>query len=224
MDDSVKQSKRHMKIRPFTALKAVRNVLNDPEQTSQVFRVLQALSGPSLSRNFNQFCSTEIGNRVLAEKLDLVTKLNDPDYLTSLSRELSSGDIPTIGSSIASKYLLVVLKKQVLKAIAEDGSSPVTASQESSNTDFDLFVRRTRASHDLFQCVNKVRARSSRRSMSARIYIWSNEEHRVFHSFCYRQHVVYTKVQVSLYLERFGVGVVMARKQDGFSLRIGKSC
>lgn len=141
-----------MKIRPFTALKAIRNVLNDPEQTSQVFRVLQALSGPSLNRNFNRFRSTEIGNRVLIEKLDLVTKLNDPDYLTSLPEH-------TLGHT----YHRFINREQIsaggleeasAEAIAEDGSSPVTASQE-SNSDFDLFVRRTRASHDLFHVLTR---------------------------------------------------------------------
>ena len=141
-----------MKIRPFTALKAVRNVLNDPEQTSQVFRVLQALSGPSLSRNFNQFCSTEVGNRVLTEKLDLVAKLNNADYLQSLP-ENSLGH--TYYRFINREHISAGgLEEASAEANAEDGYSPVTSTQQ-SNEEFDLFVRRTRASHDLFHVLTR---------------------------------------------------------------------
>lgn len=143
---------RRMKIRPLTALKAVRNVLNDPEQTSQVFRVLQALSGPSLTRNFNRFCGTDTGNRVLTERIDLVAKLNDPGYLSSLPER-----------SLGHTYHRFINREQIsaggleeasAEANAEDGYSPVTADQQ-SNADFDLFVRRTRASHDLFHVLTR---------------------------------------------------------------------
>ncbi|MCY3857892.1 MAG: Coq4 family protein [Gammaproteobacteria bacterium] len=152
MNDHQHQPNRRMKIRPFTALKAVRNVLNDPEQTSQVFRVLQALSGPSLSRNFNRFCSTEVGNRVLTDKLDLVAKLNDPEYLQSLPEH-----------SLGHTYYRFINREQIsaggleeasAEANAEDGYSPVETNQQ-SNADFDLFVRRTRASHDLFHVLTR---------------------------------------------------------------------
>lgn len=152
MNDDKNQPMRRMKIRPLTALKAVRKVLNDPEQTSQVFRVLQALSGPSLARNFNKFCATETGNRVLSEQIDLVAKLNDPDYLTSLPDH-------TLGHT----YHRFISREQIsaggleeasAEANEEDGYSAVVTDQQ-SNPDFDLFVRRTRASHDLFHVLTR---------------------------------------------------------------------
>ena len=152
MNDNENQPTQRMKIRPLTAFKAVRNVLNDPEQTSQVFRVLQALSGPSLSKNFRRFCATETGKRVLGEKLDLVEKLNDPNYLASLPEH-----------SLGHTYYRFIRREQIsaggleeasAEAVAEDGSSSVTSGQE-SNADFDLFVRRTRASHDLFHVLTR---------------------------------------------------------------------
>ena len=152
MKDNKRQPMRRIRIRPLTALKAVRNVLNDPEQTSQVFRVLQALSGPSLTRNFNKFCATETGNRVLNEQLDLVSKLNDPEYLTSLPEH-----------SLGHTYHRFISREQIsaggleeasAEANAEDGYSPVAADQQ-SNADFDLFIRRTRASHDLFHVLTR---------------------------------------------------------------------
>lgn len=152
MNDNGTQPIKPLKIRPLTALKAVRNVLNDPEQTSQVFRVLQALSGPSLTRNYNQFCTTETGARVLTEKLDLVARLNDSDYLKSLPeyslghtyyRFISREQISADGLEAASE-----------EANAEDRSSPTTTGQQ-NNPEFDLFVRRTRASHDLFHVLTR---------------------------------------------------------------------
>lgn len=152
MNEIEHQPIRRMKIRPFTALKAVRNVLNDPEQTSQVFRVLQALSGPSLSRNFNRFCGTETGNRVLTNSVDLVAKLDDSGYLASLPE-----------NSLGHTYHRFISREQIsaggleeasAEANAADGYSPGVMDQE-SNADFDLFVRRTRASHDLFHVLTR---------------------------------------------------------------------
>ena len=152
MKEGRETQRQRMKIRPFAAWKAVRNVLNDPEQTSEVFRVLRALSGPSLTKNFNRFCNTDVGNRVLAEKLDLVAKLTDAEYLESLPKH-----------SLGNTYHRFISREQIsaggleqasAEASAEDGYVTSDANDQ-SDPDFDLFVKRTRASHDLFHVLTR---------------------------------------------------------------------
>ena len=70
--------------RPLVALDAIRKLVRNKEDTSQVFRLLVALRGGSFQRNFARFSKSEVGRRVLAEKLDLVDVLTDRAYLGAL--------------------------------------------------------------------------------------------------------------------------------------------
>lgn len=70
-----------------TALRAVGRLRNDPDNTDEVFTIIKALSGKSGERHYRKFKKTEMGQRVLAEKRDLLTTLMDRDYLSSLPEE-----------------------------------------------------------------------------------------------------------------------------------------
>jgi ubiquinone biosynthesis protein COQ4 len=70
--------------RPLVALDAIRKLIRDKEDTSQVFRLLYALRGGSFERNFNRFKATDVGKRVLTNRDDLVNVLCDRAYLESL--------------------------------------------------------------------------------------------------------------------------------------------
>ncbi len=70
--------------RPLVALDAIRKLIQNKEDTSQVFRLLYALRGGSFERNFKRFRTTPVGMRVLANKQDLVDTLCDREYLESL--------------------------------------------------------------------------------------------------------------------------------------------
>lgn len=130
------------RIRPLQALRAVRKVVDDPEQTTQVFRVIQALSGPSLRRNFKRFKATTVGKRVLSEKLDLVAMLNDREMLSNLPEH-----------SLGHAYFRFVTKEQ----ISADGLAQANdeAGYIARNPDLDRFVRRIRSSHDLFHVLTQ---------------------------------------------------------------------
>lgn len=70
--------------RPLVALDAIRKLIRNKEDTSQVFRLLVALRGGSFQRNFKRFSATPVGQRVLSTKQDLVTVLTDRAYLEGL--------------------------------------------------------------------------------------------------------------------------------------------
>lgn len=75
---------RRKRIEPLKALRAIRALIADKEDTSQVFKVIDALSGGSVDKQFTRFMTTENGKRIIAEKRNLIIALNDRAYLSSL--------------------------------------------------------------------------------------------------------------------------------------------
>lgn len=75
---------RSTRIRPLAAMRAIRALLRDPDDTSKVFDVIDALSGRSGERVFERFRKSENGARLLVERPDLVATLNDRARLLAM--------------------------------------------------------------------------------------------------------------------------------------------
>jgi ubiquinone biosynthesis protein COQ4 len=74
------------RVRPIAAIKALRALLRDPEDTKQVFLVTEALNGNSGMRSFERFRRSEVGQVVLREKRILLDRLCDQASLARLPR------------------------------------------------------------------------------------------------------------------------------------------
>ena len=72
------------RIKPIQAGLAISRLLRDPDDTSQVFKVLEALRGDSLSRALSRMSGDERGQRLLDEQPNIVKVLNDRDMLAAL--------------------------------------------------------------------------------------------------------------------------------------------
>jgi ubiquinone biosynthesis protein COQ4 len=72
------------KVRPLAALRAIRALIQDPDDTRKVFEVIEALSGRSVERAFDRFRETVTGQRLLAARPDLLAVLSDRDRLLAL--------------------------------------------------------------------------------------------------------------------------------------------
>ncbi|CAN7223143.1 Coq4 family protein [Brevundimonas sp. LjRoot202] len=72
---------RPERLRPLAALKAFRRLIRDKEDTVQVFRIMQALSGRSISRGYQRMLSTMEGGRQAFLREELAHKLDDPVWL-----------------------------------------------------------------------------------------------------------------------------------------------
>ena len=72
------------RLHPIMALRAVRALLRDPEDTPQVFLLLDALRGKTSQRQLTRFRQTEVGRVVLAERRRLFDRLNDRNKLAAL--------------------------------------------------------------------------------------------------------------------------------------------
>ena len=66
------------------ALNAVRALIDNPDDTAQAFRVVDALAGGTSERNMRRFRATEVGRRVLGERRSLLAALSDRKRLEAL--------------------------------------------------------------------------------------------------------------------------------------------
>ncbi|HEX4534402.1 MAG TPA: Coq4 family protein [Rhizomicrobium sp.] len=67
------------------AFSAMRLLLADPNDTVQVFRVMQALNGGTSSRNYRRLLTTPEGGRIAYKREELVAKLTDRQFLSQFA-------------------------------------------------------------------------------------------------------------------------------------------
>jgi len=65
------------RLRPVAALRAMRKLLRNREETQQVFLLIEALRGKTTLRQFARFRQTETGRAVLRENRRLLDRLSD---------------------------------------------------------------------------------------------------------------------------------------------------
>lgn len=136
----MEQEPSKRRIRPLDAWRAIRVLLRDPDDTGQVFRIIDALSGNSGERMFQRFRRDPVGARILSEHRSLLATLNDRAALAAL---------PT--GTLGRTYAEFVSREQ----ISADGL--VAASMEGERIDRgaerQLFGERLRDAHDLWHVV-----------------------------------------------------------------------
>ncbi len=124
------------RLRPLTALRALRALLHDPEDTRQIFIIFRALRGRSGLRVYERFAATPAGQRVLAEKRDLLPRLEDHAALAAMP-----------DGSVGRAYLAFMEEEQLSAQGLVAMSS--RAEPESVPPDMERFRNRMRDAHDL---------------------------------------------------------------------------
>ncbi|MSP42481.1 MAG: ubiquinone biosynthesis protein [Alphaproteobacteria bacterium] len=136
MQGQTQQSANAPRIQPLVALRALRAIFRDKEDTGQVFRIVNALTGKSLIKRLDRFRNVPVGRQILAENRQLLSTLSDRKYLASLPE----------GS-----YGRAYLKFLETEGLSAEGL--IEASKEAPRTqqqaDYELFTSRLRDSHDL---------------------------------------------------------------------------
>jgi ubiquinone biosynthesis protein COQ4 len=124
------------RLRPFEAMRAVRKLIANPGDTSQVFVIFRAMRGRSGQRSFRRFVESPVGQAALRERRDLFPLLTDREGL----RRMPPG-------SLGRAYL------EFVEAENLSAQGLVEASQEWDNdpqpADVELFRRRMRELHDV---------------------------------------------------------------------------
>lgn len=129
-------STKPARMQPLVAMRALKTLINDPDQTEQVFVIIKAMSGDSLAQSFRRFEKTAMGQTILAERRQLLTTLLDRDRL----REFPSG-------SLGRAYLNFVETEQ----ITADGLVEASEADDVINDpELRLFGERMRDQHDLW--------------------------------------------------------------------------
>lgn len=72
------------RLRPFDALRALKALSRDPDDTGQVFKIVAALSGDTQLRILRRLQRSDVGQRLLREGRSLVPALVDRERLKSL--------------------------------------------------------------------------------------------------------------------------------------------
>ena len=131
------------RMRPMQAWRALRRLIEDPEDTPRVFEIIRALAGPSLVRGLRRFRRTATGARVLAQEIDLLDTLRDRHFL----RELPEG---TLGRAYHDFiYGESLSADELVEASIEDDDNAYNY----SDPDLRRFAERMRDQHDLWHTV-----------------------------------------------------------------------
>lgn len=124
------------RLRPFEAVRAVRRLMADPQDTSQVFAIFRALRGKSGIKAFRRFAASPTGTQVLRERRQLLAALSDRARLHALPEE-----------SFGRRYF------EFMETENLTAEGLVQASQSWENdpvpADVQLFRERMRDAHDL---------------------------------------------------------------------------
>lgn len=123
-------------LRPLEAVRAVRRLLANPEDTSQVFAIFRALRGRSALRTFRRFASSPTGAQVIREKRRLLDTLSDRARLAALP-----------DGSVGRSYFNFMEEER----LTADGLVAASQSWETDPVpaDVQLFRERMRDAHDL---------------------------------------------------------------------------
>ncbi len=78
------QNTRDTRLRPIEAVKAVRRLLANPDETREVFVILRAMRGRSGLRLFHRFRDSAMGKRIVAENRKLLETLTDRAALDAM--------------------------------------------------------------------------------------------------------------------------------------------
>ena len=130
------------RLRPLEAWRAIRALLRDPDDTGQVFKIVDALSGNTGARLFRRFQSTLTGTRILEERRDLLQTLCQREALAALPP-----------GSLGRSYLDFVTKEQITADGLVAASQEAREQVEALGEDYRRMMERLRDMHDLWHVV-----------------------------------------------------------------------
>jgi ubiquinone biosynthesis protein COQ4 len=128
------------RVRPIAALRALRSLLKDPQDTRQVALLTSALRGRSGVMQYNKFKASPVGAKILAEKRRLGEVLDNHAYLTTLPEN-------TLGRC----YLAFMAEENLSAKGLKDLTAE--ANLKGASEEAHIFMDRTRDLHDLYHVI-----------------------------------------------------------------------
>lgn len=132
----------------FAAFRAVRKLMADGNDTEQVFRIMRALNGPSMPRNFSRLLATHDGRRLVYQRVELAERLADPAYVAGFAPG-------TVGAAYRAFLEQTGYSADGLARVSNLDQEPVLEDA------YLWFGRRTRDIHDIWHVLTGYRADES---------------------------------------------------------------
>ncbi|HEY5646664.1 MAG TPA: Coq4 family protein [Pseudomonadales bacterium] len=122
---------------PLVALRAIRDLIDDPEDTAQVFTIVRALGGSSIERGFRRFVRLPLGQKIIDREIDLLDTLQNREAL----RAMPAG-------SLGRAYLRFVEAEH----LSADGLVEASEAEQPgwANPALERYGKRLRDQHDLW--------------------------------------------------------------------------
>lgn len=126
------------KLRWLSALKSLRRLLNDKDDTRQVFEIMRALNGDSTARAYMRLLETQWGGRIAYERSEFAHRLMDDAWLDSLPDG-------SVGAAYRNFIRAENFSAQGLADISREGAAPIDEQHP-----YAWMGRRTRDVHDIW--------------------------------------------------------------------------
>jgi ubiquinone biosynthesis protein COQ4 len=137
-----RQSVPTLRLQPARALRALRRLTENPDETAEVFTIVESLSGQAPLRVLARFRKDPVGRLLLAERPQLLSTLIDRRSLERMPR-----------GSLAHAYLAFIDRE----GITADGLVQASIDGRTGNfdpdTDYAFVTERIRDTHDLWHTV-----------------------------------------------------------------------
>jgi ubiquinone biosynthesis protein COQ4 len=126
-------------MRPIDAVLGMRALIADKEDTSQVFRIVRALTGNSSARSYAKFLKTDVGRKAVDEKFEISSLLGDREYLKALPE-----------GSVGREYHNFLTRENISLEGLKDESENDGVDWEKVDPGFVLYMNRSRDLHDMY--------------------------------------------------------------------------
>ena len=137
-DAPIERPRRHWGV----ALKALRRLLADKEDTGQVFEIMAALNGDTTLKNYRRLLTTRDGGRLAYERVELAQRLMDDAWLDGF-------EPGTVGAAYRDFVRAEKLSAEGLAQISRQRTAQVELRHPHA-----WFGRRTRDAHDIWHILS----------------------------------------------------------------------
>jgi ubiquinone biosynthesis protein COQ4 len=129
-----------------TAVSALRRLLSDTNDTSQVFRIMRALNAGTAKAGYERLLRTQKGGRIAFQQAELAERLSDPGFIAALPAG-------SVGAAYRAFMAETGYSAAGLAALSRSDQAVLEAEHP-----FAWYARRTRDIHDIWHILTGYRA------------------------------------------------------------------
>ena len=127
------------RIQPLKAIRHMRTLIADKEDTEQVFHIIEALNGSALRKNLRAFAATKKGRAALDARVELPPVLDDHSWIQ---------DLPA--NTVGRAYIAFMEREGLSAQGLVEENLKFRKHYEQYDDDLHWFAERLRDTHDLY--------------------------------------------------------------------------